>query len=148
MSIRTDAENLEDFLIKTRRQIHENPELGFKEYETTKLICAELDKLGIPYEKEVALTGIVATLEGGKGTGKTLLIRADMDALPLIEETNLPFKSKNEGVFHACGHDSHVSCLLGTAKILKDRVSEFKGTVKFVFQPAEEQSREPRAGDG
>ena len=121
MSIRNEAEQLEPYLVQIRRKIHENPELGFKEYETTKLICSELDKLQISYEKEIALTGIVATLQGGKGPGKTLLIRADMDALPLIEETNLPFKSKNEGVFHACGHDSHVSCLLGAATILKKK---------------------------
>ena len=140
MSIRNEAEQLEPYLVQIRRKIHENPELGFKEYETTKLICSELDKLQISYEKEIALTGIVATLQGGKGPGKTLLIRADMDALPLIEETNLPFKSKNEGVFHACGHDSHVSCLLGAATILKKKQQEFKGIVKFVFQPAEETS--------
>lgn len=140
MSIRNEAEQLEQYLVQIRRTIHENPELGFQEYETTKLICQELDKLQIPYVKEVALTGIVASLEGGKGPGKTLLIRADMDALPLIEETTLPFKSKNEGVFHACGHDSHVSCLLGAASLLKKKQGEFKGTVKFVFQPAEETS--------
>ena len=140
MTIRNDAEQMEQYLIQIRRKIHENPELGFKEYETTKLICAELDRLQIPYQKEVALTGVVATLQGGKGPGKTLLIRADMDALPLIEDTSLSFKSKNHGVFHACGHDSHVSCLLGTATLLKKKQSEFKGTVKFVFQPAEETS--------
>lgn len=140
MSIASDAEKLQSYLVEIRRKIHENPELGFKEYETVKLITSELDKLGVSYKSGIALTGVVATLEGGKGPGKTLLIRADMDALPLIEETNLPFKSKNEGVFHACGHDSHVSCLLGAIKLLKDRKEEFKGKIKFVFQPAEETS--------
>jgi amidohydrolase len=140
VNIKLEAEKIESYLIDLRRKIHENPELGFQEHETAKLICSELDKLQIPYVKGVAITGIVATLDGKKGPGKTLLIRADMDALPLIEETNLPFKSKNHGVFHACGHDSHVSCLLGTAKILKERVHEFNGSVKFVFQPAEETS--------
>ena len=150
MSTRQDAEQLKDYLVGIRRKIHENPELGFQEHETVKLICSELDKIGIPYKKDIALTGVVATLQGGKGIGKTLLIRADMDALPLIEETNLPFKSKNEGVFHACGHDTHVSCLLGTANILKNRVNEFKGTVKFVFQPAEETSTvyDPKGSGG
>jgi amidohydrolase len=140
MQIKNDAEKFSDFLIKIRRDVHENPELGFKEFKTAELICKELDALGIPYDKNIAITGIVATLKGGKGEGKTLLIRADMDALPLKEETNLPFKSKHEGVFHACGHDAHVSCLLGTARLLKSKQNEFKGTIKFVFQPAEETS--------
>ena len=130
MSIRQEAEQLQDYLINIRRKIHENPELGFQEHETVKLIKSELEKLKIPYIDGIALTGIVATIEGGKGPGKTLLIRADMDALPLIEETDLPFKSKNEGVFHACGHDSHVSCLLGAATILKSRSNEFNGKIK------------------
>lgn len=139
ISIRNDAENLESYLISIRRKIHENPELGFQETETSKLICRELDEIGIPYVKNIAITGVVATLKGSN-EGKTLLIRADMDALPLLEETNLDFKSKNEGVFHACGHDSHVACLLGAARILYDRKNEFNGTIKFVFQPAEETS--------
>ena len=101
------------------------------------MICFQLDKLQISYEKEIALTGIVATLQGGKGPGKTLLMRADMDALPLLEETALPFKSKNEGVFHACGHVDHVSCLLGAANLLKEKQQEFKGIIKLVFQPSE-----------
>lgn len=140
MELRDDAENLEEFLVQTRRAIHENPELGFKELETMKLICNELDKLGISYEKNVAITGIVATIQGGKGPGQTLLIRADMDALPLDEDTNQPFKSKNQGVFHACGHDTHVSMLLGTASLLKKHEKDFKGQVNLVFQPAEEKS--------
>ena len=140
-SIRAEAEALESFLIKIRRTIHENPELGFQEFETAKLICQNLDEMGIPYQNNIAKTGIVATLSGNFGEGKTLLIRADMDALPLNEETNLPFKSKNKNVFHACGHDSHVSCLLGAAKILKQNQDKFKGSIKFVFQPAEEGSQ-------
>lgn len=138
--IKNDAESINDFLVNTRREIHENPEVGFEEFKTAELICKELDNIGIPYTKEVAITGIVATLQGGKGEGKTLLIRADMDALPLVEETDLPFKSKHEGIFHACGHDSHVACLLGCARLLKQRQAEFRGQIKFVFQPAEERS--------
>ena len=141
MTLRQEAENLENFLVTTRRKIHEIPDLGFQEYETTKLICAELDKLQINYEKNIALTGILATLQGAKGPGKTLLIRADMDALPLVEDTNLPFKSKNHGVFHACGHDSHVAMLLGAATLLRQHVNHFKRKVKYVFQPAEEHSK-------
>ncbi|MDH5404347.1 MAG: amidohydrolase, partial [Candidatus Heimdallarchaeota archaeon] len=142
MSIRVDAEALEQKLIEIRRKIHENPELGFQEFETARLITTRLDELGIPYKKEIAKTGIVATIKGEKGEGKTLLIRADMDALPLLEETTLGFKSKNEGVFHACGHDSHVSCLLGTAELLQSKRDQFKGTVLLIFQPAEEGSKE------
>ena len=150
MSIRKESEKLEPYLIDIRRKIHENPELGFQEHETVKLIKTELEKLKIPYIDGIAITGIVATIEGGKGPGKTLLIRADMDALPLVEETKLPFKSKNEGVFHACGHDSHVSMLLGAANILKNRSSDFKGKIKLVFQPAEETSTvyDPKGSGG
>ncbi len=140
MSIKEEADQLDSYLVKIRRTIHEHPELGFKEYETVKLITSELNKLNIPFVDKIALTGVVATIKGKKGPGKTLLIRADMDALPLIEETTLPFKSKNKGIFHACGHDSHVACLLGAATILKKRENEFKGTIKLVFQPAEETS--------
>lgn len=140
MSIIDEVREFEDFLVKIRRTIHQNPELGFEEKETAALICSELDKLDIPYTKEIGVTGIVGIIEGQLGTGKTLLLRADMDALPLPEDTNLPFKSKNDGVFHACGHDSHVACLLATAKLLKKHENEFAGKVILVFQPAEEGS--------
>ncbi len=128
-------------LVSMRRKIHENPELGFQEFETAAFIKAELDKLGISYRSEIARTGIIATIEGSR-PGKTLLIRADMDALPMIEDADLEFKSKNHGVFHACGHDTHVTCLLGTAKILMENRDKFGGTVLLVFQPAEEGSKE------
>lgn len=140
MSILEEVRDLEEFLIQTRRKIHENPELGFQEIETARLICNELDKIGVTYTNEIAITGIIGVIEGQKGPGKTLLIRADMDALPLPEDTNLTFKSKNEGVFHACGHDSHVACLLGTARLLKKHENDFTGKVLLVFQPAEEGS--------
>lgn len=141
-NFRSEAESIENKLIDIRRTIHQNPELGFLEKETSEFICKKLDELGIEYKKGIARTGIIAKLKGGKGDGKRLLIRADMDALPLIEETNLPFQSKNHEVFHACGHDSHISCLLGAAEILKKHQNEFKGTILFTFQPAEEGSLE------
>ena len=123
-------------LILIRRKIHENPELGYKEFKTAALLAAELTKLGISFESAVANThtGIIATLT--KGEGPTIMLRADMDALPLDEQTGLSFASKVENAMHACGHDVHTTMLLGAAMLLKD--ATFSGTVKFVFQPAEE----------
>lgn len=131
-----------DNLIRVRRQIHANPELGYQENETADLICKELDSLGISYRRNIAKTGVVATLN--KGKGDTIVLRADMDALPIKENTELPFKSTKHtkvGVndiplMHACGHDMHVTMLLGAAALLKNH--HFNGTVKFVFQPSEE----------
>jgi amidohydrolase len=131
-----------DNLISIRRQLHANPELGYQEYETAELICRELDKLGIPYKKNIAKTGVVATLSKGEGPG--IVLRADMDALPIRENTELAFKSTkqtNAGnhdvpLMHACGHDVHVTMLLGAAALLKD--ADYKGTIKFIFQPSEE----------
>jgi len=128
------SKEIEGYIIKIRRIIHQNPELGYKEIKTSQLIKSELDKLGIPYKSGVAKTGVVATLK--KGEGKIILLRADMDALPITEETNLPFASENNGVMHACGHDAHTAMLLGAAKLLKEE--GFKGTIKFLFQPSEE----------
>ena len=137
--IRRGAEELREELVRIRRIVHENPELGFVENETAKLIKEKLDALGIPYKSEIAKTGIVATITGDQ-PGKTLAIRADMDALPIQENTGLEFASKNAGVMHACGHDTHVSCLLGAATLLNNLKSELKGSVKLLFQPAEEGS--------
>lgn len=126
-----------DELVAIRRDFHENPELSTKELRTGKQICKYLDEWGIPYEYGIADTGIVAMIEGA-GSGKTIAVRADIDALPILEKTDVPFKSKNDGVMHACGHDAHTTILLGAGKILNDIKSEFKGTVKLLFQPAEE----------
>jgi len=125
---------IQDYIIKIRRRIHENPELGYKEFETSKLIQRELDIIGINYKTGIAKTGVLATIK--KGKGPNIMLRADMDALPITEKTNLSFASKNIGCMHACGHDSHVAMLLGAIKLLVNK--KFKGTINFLFQPSEE----------
>lgn len=135
--------DLFDKLVALRRQIHANPEIGYQEFKTAEIICGELDKLKIPYKKHIAKTGVVATLK--KGDGPCIVLRADMDALPIQEENNLPYKSLQKmriangmeiPLMHACGHDLHTTMLLGAAHLLKD--TEFKGEIKFIFQPSEE----------
>ncbi len=130
-------------LIAIRRTIHANPEIGYREYQTADLVGSELKKLGIPFKRGIAGTGIVATL--AKGEGPCVALRADMDALPIFEETQLDFKStktmKDERgldipLMHACGHDIHTTMLLGAAALLKK--ADFEGKVKFIFQPSEE----------
>lgn len=120
-----------------RRELHQYPELGFQEFKTAQVIKRELDSLGIPYKSEVAKTGVVALIEG-KNPGKTVLLRADMDALPINEETECEYKSLIPGAMHACGHDGHVAGLLGAAMILNEIKDELSGNIKLVFQPAEE----------
>ena len=138
MNIKETAQKYGDYTIDIRRRIHANPELSTQEFETSKLVQEELDKIGVPYEICGELgTGVLATIKGGK-PGKTILIRADMDALPVVEETDVPFKSQNEGKMHACGHDCHTSSLLTAAHILNELKDELHGTVKLAFQPAEE----------
>lgn len=124
-------------VVKTRRHLHANPELSFHEYQTVAFVAAKLDELGIPHQK-MADTGLVALIKGDKPSDAVVALRADMDALPILETNTVPYKSKIEGVMHACGHDVHTSSLLGTAKILSELKSEFAGTVKFIFQPGEE----------
>lgn len=120
-----------------RRHIHANPELSFKEFETSKYVKDKLTSWGIPYT-EMANTGVVGLITGDHPSENVVALRADMDALPIIEINDKPYKSKNPGVMHACGHDVHTSSLLGTAYILNNLKSEFAGTIKLVFQPAEE----------
>lgn len=123
-----------DEVISIRRHIHQNPELSLKEFETSKFVANELRKIGLEAQEGVGKTGVVSNLNLGKGE-KTLMLRADMDALPIQEETGLPFSSKNPGVMHACGHDIHTSILLGVTKVLNEIKDEINGNVKFVFQP-------------
>ncbi|NLY36959.1 MAG: amidohydrolase [Tissierellia bacterium] len=123
--------------IALRRDIHQHPELGMEEERTSKLVKKELEKLGLEVQDRVGKMGVVGILRGEK-QGKTLLLRADMDALPIEEQTDLPFASKQAGKMHACGHDVHTAILLGAAKVLSELKGEIQGNIKFVFQPAEE----------
>lgn len=131
------AKDIYQETIANRRHIHANPELSFKEYQTSDFIASKLTEWGIPFEKKAG-TGIVGLIKGEKSSDKVIALRADMDALPIIEANDVEYKSKNEGVMHACGHDVHSASLLGTAKILSSLKSEFGGTVKLIFQPGEE----------
>src|SRR6185436_5111932 len=124
-------------LVALRRQLHQRPELAFEEHETAKAVGAFLGKLGVKYKNGIGKTGVVAVIEGAK-PGRTVGIRADMDALPILEQTGLPFASKLPGKMHACGHDVHTVIALGVAAALSEMRSELKGRVKFIFQPAEE----------
>src|SRR3712207_1611524 len=126
---------IEARLIEIRRDIHAHPELGFEETRTAGIVAAELARLGVPHRTGLARTGGV--VEGGR-PGPTLAIRADMDALPIGEETGLPFASTAEGKMHACGHDIHTMTLLGVAAVLQDLAPHLAGRVVLVFQPAEE----------
>ncbi|KAH7572192.1 hypothetical protein ACOSP7_015238 [Xanthoceras sorbifolium] len=125
-----------DWMVDIRRKIHENPELGFEEFETSKLIRAELDQMGIPYTYPIAITGIVGYI--GTGGPPFVAIRADMDALAMEELVEWEHKSKVPGKMHACGHDAHVAMLLGAARMLQELRHKLQGTVVLVFQPAEE----------
>jgi amidohydrolase len=139
------SNDIEEKVIEWRRHIHENPELSNREFNTAKYIVKHLRSLGIEVQEGVAKTGVIGLLQSGL-PGKVVALRADMDALPVKERNNLPFKSmvtseyngKKTGVMHACGHDSHVAILMGVAEVLSKMKSEIKGTVKFIFQPAEE----------
>lgn len=137
--IKDKAYEIQDEIIKFRRELHENPELSYEEEETAKRVKRELEKLDLDeIRSDVGGHGVVGLLKGNKGEGKTLILRADMDALPMNEKTGLPFSSKNEGAMHACGHDVHTAMLLGACKVLTELKDEFSGNILFVFQPAEE----------
>lgn len=144
------AAEIESKVIDWRRDIHQNPELGNQEVRTAKMVADHLRSLGIEVTENVAVTGVVGVLKGGK-PGPTVALRADMDALPVTERVDLPFKStvtatyngQQTGVMHACGHDTHVAILMGVAEVLAGMRNELQGTVKFLFQPAEEGIYEP-----
>ena len=136
IKIREEIKNIKDEIYAIRRHFHRYPELSFKEFNTAETISEHLDKLGISYKKGVGKTGIVGEINFGPGP--TIALRADMDALPIQEENNLDYKSLNDGVMHACGHDGHMAILLGAANALSKNSKLKKGTVRFIFQPAEE----------
>lgn len=131
------AESNHTDVVAIRRHLHQNPELSFAEYQTSAFVKAQLDNLGISWSP-MADTGLVALIKGDKPLESVVALRADMDALPIVEANDVPYKSQNIGVMHACGHDVHTSSLLGVAKILQELKAEFGGTVKLIFQPGEE----------
>lgn len=137
--IKSLSESYFEEILEIRRHIHANPELSFQEHNTAQFIENKLKDFGITNTSRIADTGVTFCLEG-KEKGKTIALRADIDALPILEANEVDYKSKNEGIMHACGHDVHTSNLLGVAKILSDLKDHFNGTVKFIFQPAEEKS--------
>ncbi|MDP3558275.1 MAG: M20 family metallopeptidase [Bacteroidota bacterium] len=136
--IKSLAKNYFNKVLEIRRHLHQNPELSFKEFQTSKYIQKQLSEAGIPFTTGHVETGIIALIKGKNPNKKTILLRADMDALPIEEKNNLPYRSQNSGVMHACGHDVHSSVALGAAFILNDLKEEFEGTVKIMFQPGEE----------
>jgi len=130
------AQSDKDWIIRIRRELHQYPELKYQEVKTSQLVRRTLMELGIKSSPPMAVTGLVATI--GNGNGPCIGLRADMDALPIQEETGLDFQSRVPGVMHACGHDCHTAMLLGAAKILKSMEPQIQGTIKLIFQPAEE----------
>lgn len=124
-------------ILRIREHLHAHPELSFQEFQTAEYIEAELRKMGIHDFERKANTGVVLTLQGNS-SGKTVALRGDIDALPILEKNDVPYKSQNEGVMHACGHDVHTSSLLGAIKILHELKDQWDGTIKFIFQPGEE----------
>ncbi|MCB1490902.1 MAG: amidohydrolase [Rhodobiaceae bacterium] len=137
MTIRDDVKPLLDDLIAIRRDLHTHPELGFEETRTSKIVAEKLAEWGLEVHAGIAGTGVVGVLRGEGGSNRAIGFRADMDALPMVEKTGLPYASTNPNAMHACGHDGHTTMLLGAARYLADKKS-FDGTVYFIFQPAEE----------
>lgn len=138
--IKSLAKEQASSVIANRRHLHKNPELSFEEFKTAQFVAEELRALGLTPQEGIAGTGLVALIEG-KNPGKKIVgLRADMDALPIVEANDVPYKSLVPGVMHACGHDVHTASLLGTARILNQLKDQFEGTIKLVFQPAEEKA--------
>lgn len=148
-AIREITDRIEPGLIEVRRDIHAHPELAFEEVRTAGIVARELARLGIPHTTGIGRTGVVGMIEGGRA-GPVLAIRADMDALPIHERTGLPFASTIDGKMHACGHDLHTATLLGVAAVLAELAPQLAGSVKLIFQPAEEDigGMEAMIGDG
>ena len=142
------AQAIADELVRLRRDIHQHPELGFEEFRTAALVVDTLAELGIEAQAGIGRTGVMAQI--GSGDGPTIAIRADMDALPITEKNDVPYKSQNEGVMHACGHDAHTAILLGVAHLLKQSLAEdnWQGNVRFLFQPSEERFDEAGVSGG
>ena len=132
------ADQYEQELVANRHHLHAHPELSFEEYETAAFIQKQLKAYGIPFKAEVAGTGIVALIEGKNPDKKVVALRGDMDALPITEQNEVPYRSKSQGVMHACGHDVHTTSLLGAARLLNEIKDSFEGTIKLLFQPGEE----------
>ncbi len=138
MTIRTEVLQLKDEMIGIRRDLHAHPELGFEEYRTAQVVEDQLRSLGLE-PRRMAGTGVVADLVGGAAdSGPVLLLRADMDALPIQEANDVPYKSQNDGVMHACGHDAHIAMLLSAARVLVGMKDDIPGRIRFLFQPNEE----------
>ncbi len=135
--IKALAEEIYPEVVRLRRAIHQNPETAFEEYETARLVAETLQPLGLELQTSIAGTGVIATLRGGR-PGRTVMLRADMDALPIHELNDFDFRSQNPGKMHACGHDAHTASLLGAAMILSRLRDQLNGTVRFLFQPSEE----------
>ena len=125
--------------IEVRHHLHANPELSYQEFETSKFVQQRLTEYNIPFDVK-ATTGVVGVIKGKNPAKRIIALRADMDALPITEQNDISYKSKNEGVMHACGHDVHTTCLLGASKILSETANEWEGTVKLFFQPGEERN--------
>lgn len=143
MNVRDITKKYKDYIIEKRRYFHMNPEPSFNEYDTSKVVQEELTKIGIPFEI-FAKTGIIATIKG-QNPGKTVLLRADMDALEVCEKNNVSYKSQKEGLMHACGHDGHIAMLLGAAHVLNEIKNDISGEIKLLFQPAEEIAKGAKA---
>ena len=137
LNIRPDVQKIAEKIINIRRDIHKHPELSFKEFRTAKLVAEKLESLGIEAKTAVGKTGVVGDIIANED-GPTIALRADMDALPIQETSDVPYKSVNDGVMHACGHDAHVAMLLGVAEVLSQQKHQLRGNVRFIFQPAEE----------
>lgn len=138
--IKAEAAHIFDQVVAHRRHLHAHPELSFEEVATSAYVARALHEMGIPTTEGIGGYGVVGLLEGEQGPGPVVALRADMDALPITEENEVPYRSQNPGVMHACGHDVHTSSLLGTARILSQLKAHFKGTIKLIFQPAEEKT--------